>query len=85
MVTTDNLELVRKEHGYVVGLQRRRREAVYQYIERIRDGVRIPANVITHSGDVISHFGHCDHGARSERSDAGRNAIGPRSWPPSSC
>lgn len=34
MVTTDNVQLVRKEHGYVVGLQRRRREAVYGYIER---------------------------------------------------
>lgn len=34
MVTTDNVQLVRKKHGYVVGLQRRRREAVYGYIER---------------------------------------------------
>jgi transposase len=34
MVTTDNVKLVRKDHGYVVGLQRRRREAVYSYIER---------------------------------------------------
>jgi transposase len=34
MVTTDNVNLLRKEHGYVVGLQRRRREAVYEYIER---------------------------------------------------
>jgi transposase len=35
MVTSDNLKLLRKrEHGYVVGLQRRRREEVYQYIER---------------------------------------------------
>jgi transposase len=34
MVTTDNVKLVRKEHGYVVGLQRRRREEVYRYIER---------------------------------------------------
>lgn len=34
MVTTDNVKLVRKDHGYVVGLQRRRREAVYGYIER---------------------------------------------------
>jgi len=38
MVTTDNVNLVRKEHGYVVGLQRRRREAVYGYIERARSG-----------------------------------------------
>jgi transposase len=45
MVTTDNLELVRKEHGYVVGLQRRRREAVYQYIERIRDGAWVECPV----------------------------------------
>jgi len=36
MVTTDNVKLVRKDHGYVVGLQRRRREAVYGYIERAR-------------------------------------------------
>lgn len=34
MVTTDNVQLVRKKHGYVVGLQRRRRAAVYGYIER---------------------------------------------------
>ncbi|MFQ5381499.1 MAG: IS1634 family transposase [Dehalococcoidia bacterium] len=34
MVTTDNVELVRKGHGYVVGLQRRRRKEVYGYIER---------------------------------------------------
>ena len=34
MVTTDNVQRVRQEHGYVVGLQRRRREAVYRYIER---------------------------------------------------
>ena len=38
MVTTDNLKLVRKEHGYVVGLQRRRRAAVYGYIERASNG-----------------------------------------------
>ena len=35
MVTSDNLTLLRgRQHGYVVGLTRRRREAVYQYIER---------------------------------------------------
>jgi transposase len=35
MVTSANLARVReREHGYVVGLQRRRREAVYRYIER---------------------------------------------------
>jgi transposase len=34
MVTTDNVQLVRQQHGYVVGVQRRRREAVYGYIER---------------------------------------------------
>ena len=38
MVTTDNVQLVRKEHGYVVGLQRRRREAVYRYIEQASSG-----------------------------------------------
>lgn len=39
MVTTDNLKLVRhQEHGYVVGLQRRRREDVYRYIERAASG-----------------------------------------------
>src|SRR6266508_1550529 len=35
MVTSANVALVRThKHGYVVGLQRRRREAVYRYIER---------------------------------------------------
>jgi transposase len=35
MVTAANLQRLREDHqGYVVGLQRRRREAVYQYIER---------------------------------------------------
>ncbi len=35
MVTSDNLELVRAHgQGYVVGLNRRRSETVYQYIER---------------------------------------------------
>src|SRR4029077_2428221 len=35
MVTTDNVALLRaREQGYVVGLQRRRREDVYRYIER---------------------------------------------------
>jgi transposase len=35
MVTAANLARVReRKHGYVVGLQRRRREAVYRYIER---------------------------------------------------
>jgi transposase len=35
MVTAANLARVReRQHGYVVGLQRRRREAVYRYIER---------------------------------------------------
>jgi len=35
MVTAANLARVREQkHGYVVGLQRRRREAVYRYIER---------------------------------------------------
>jgi transposase len=35
MVTSANLARVReRQHGYVVGLQRRRREAVYRYIER---------------------------------------------------
>lgn len=35
MVTTGNLARVREhKHGYVVGLQRRRREAVYRYIQR---------------------------------------------------
>ncbi|HEV8305089.1 MAG TPA: IS1634 family transposase [Gemmatimonadales bacterium] len=35
MVTSANLARVREhKHGYVVGLQRRRREAVYRYIER---------------------------------------------------
>src|SRR6266508_1687818 len=35
MVTSGNLARVREhKHGYVVGLQRRRREAVYRYIER---------------------------------------------------
>ncbi len=35
MVTAANLTRVREhKHGYVVGLQRRRREAVYRYIER---------------------------------------------------
>jgi transposase len=35
MVTAANLTRVREgQHGYVVGLQRRRREAVYRYIER---------------------------------------------------
>src|SRR6266540_5616482 len=35
MVTSANVALVRtRKHGYVVGLQRRRREAVYRYIER---------------------------------------------------
>ena len=35
MVTSANLARVRdRKHGYVVGLQRRRREAVYRYIER---------------------------------------------------
>jgi transposase len=35
MVTAANLARVREHnHGYVVGLQRRRREAVYRYIER---------------------------------------------------
>jgi transposase len=38
MVTTDNVKLVRKKHGYVVGLQRRRRAAVYGYIERASSG-----------------------------------------------
>jgi len=36
MVTTDNVAQLRKEHGYVVGLQRRRRKEVYEYIERAR-------------------------------------------------
>lgn len=35
MVTSANLARVReRQHGYVVGLQRRRRQAVYRYIER---------------------------------------------------
>jgi transposase len=35
MVTADNLALLRqRKQGYVVGLQRRRREEVYRYIER---------------------------------------------------
>jgi transposase len=34
MVTAGNLARVRHQHGYVVGLQRRRRAAVYRYIER---------------------------------------------------
>ena len=35
LVTSGNLARVREhKHGYVVGLQRRRREAVYRYIER---------------------------------------------------
>lgn len=35
MVTTDNLALLRaREQGYVVGLNRRRREEIYRYIER---------------------------------------------------
>lgn len=35
MVTSDNLALLRAQgQGYVVGLQRRRREAVFRYIER---------------------------------------------------
>lgn len=35
MVTTKNLELLRlREQGYVVGLQRRRRENIYRYIEQ---------------------------------------------------
>jgi len=35
MVTVDNLKLLRsREQGYVVGLNRRRRENVYRYIER---------------------------------------------------
>jgi hypothetical protein len=35
MVTAANLARVREHHhGYIVGLQRRRREAVYRYIER---------------------------------------------------
>ncbi len=35
MVTSDNLALLRaRAQGYVVGLQRRRREAVFRYIER---------------------------------------------------
>jgi len=35
MVTSDNLELLRsRKQGYVVGLNRRRREKVYRYIER---------------------------------------------------
>ena len=36
MVTSDNLQLLRSRepgHGYIVGLQRRRREEVYRYIE----------------------------------------------------
>jgi transposase len=38
MVTTDNVQLVRQQHGYVVGLQRRRRAAVYGYIEQASGG-----------------------------------------------
>lgn len=35
MVTSDNLTLLRSEgHGYIVGLNRRRREEIYGYIER---------------------------------------------------
>jgi transposase len=34
MVTAANLTRLRQQHGYVVGLTRRRREAVYRYIER---------------------------------------------------
>jgi transposase len=35
MVTSANLARVREhKHGYIVGLQRRRREAIYRYIER---------------------------------------------------
>src|SRR6266545_550653 len=35
MVTSANLTRVREhKHGYIVGLQRRRREAIYRYIER---------------------------------------------------
>lgn len=35
MVTSDNLAMIRKrQQGYLVGLQRRRREAIYRYMER---------------------------------------------------
>lgn len=37
MVTTDNIDWLRQRgHGYLVGLQRRRREDVYRYIERAK-------------------------------------------------
>jgi transposase len=38
MVTSDNLELLRSEkHGYVVGLNRRRNEKVFGYLQRVTD------------------------------------------------
>lgn len=47
MVTSSNLELVRSRgQGYLVGLQRRRREAVYRYIERATgDWMECPAGI----------------------------------------
>ena len=47
MVTSDNLELVRSRgQGYLVGLQRRRREQVYRYIERATgDWIECPAGI----------------------------------------
>ncbi|MFQ5974540.1 MAG: IS1634 family transposase, partial [Alphaproteobacteria bacterium] len=47
MVTSDNLALLRQRaQGYIVGLQRRRREDVYRYIEQARGAwIRCPVGV----------------------------------------
>jgi transposase len=38
MVTTENLEAIKKrDHGYLVGLQRRRREHIYELVQRVKD------------------------------------------------
>ena len=49
MVTSDNLELLRsRKQGYVVGLNRRRREKVYHYIERAtREWTECPLAIVS--------------------------------------
>jgi transposase len=43
MVTTDNLALLKAQgHGYLVGVQRRRREGVYELIGRAKEDAWIP-------------------------------------------
>ena len=48
MVTTDNLEVIKtRKHGYLMGLQRRRRKRIYELVQRVKESewIELPGGI----------------------------------------